>query len=540
MGTIGHHQKKNRLSVIIQAFSFQKCHPKIYPRPPFSLVFTFAFVTVINVAAMQPSTPNCTLDFKTSTFGDVTGCGGGDWGGFLSNNCCGIVLNEYLYVLGEIANQNGQIFLDAAEQSTCLNSMKNFDGHVSSCMINRLVRGNGGCSNLTIGDVTRKWGSELRSLDDGCMLSDYKGGKDQMCGFCLRKWDEIGGSFHVSDTVDKADENVCRFAILVTLMSSRINDERWVQAVYTCLGEQDPNQASKESLVEEPGCKKIPIKEIYAATNNLNASNFIGQGIAVKHITNDGYVETFVREVTSLSHVRHPNLVKLVGHCEEEDECFLVYELCSNGSLSEWLFGKDKVLSWMQRLEIALDSARGLHFLHAYPDGCIVHRDIKPTNILLGDGLEAKLSDFGLSKVMDLGQSYVSSEVRGTFGYVDPEYRRNHRVNPASDVYSFGIVLLQILSGKRVINLDVNRPMSLDKMAKILLSDGDASKFVDPKLSREYSMGAFDLLLNLALSCTAHKQLRPKMEEVVIGLEKALDMSTSKESCYYFTTPSQA
>ncbi|KAL5982528.1 hypothetical protein ACLOJK_016601 [Asimina triloba] len=108
--------------------------------------------------------------------------------------------------------------------------MKNFDGHVSSCMIKRLVRGNGGCSNLTIGDVTRKWGSELRSLDDGCMLSDYEGGKDQMCGFCLRKWDEIGGSFHISDTVDKADENVCRFAILVTLMSSRINDERWVQA----------------------------------------------------------------------------------------------------------------------------------------------------------------------------------------------------------------------------------------------------------------------------------------------------------------------
>lgn len=91
---------------------------------------------------------------------------------------------------------------------------------------------------------------------------------------------------------------------------------------------------------------------------------------------------------------------------------------------------------------------------------------LQPTNILLGDNFEAKLSDFGLSKVMDLGQSYVSSEVRGTFGYVDPEYQRNHHVNPSGDVYSLGIVLLQILSGKRVINLNVKEPMSLDKMVR--------------------------------------------------------------------------
>lgn len=89
---------------------------------------------------------------------------------------------------------------------------------------------------------------------------------------------------------------------------------------------------------------------------------------------------------------------------------------------------------------------------------------LQPTNILLGANFDAKLSDFGLSKVIDKGVSHVSSEVRGTFGYVDPEYRQNHRVNAAGDVYSFGIVLLQILSGKRVINMNVRRPMSLDKM----------------------------------------------------------------------------
>ena len=89
---------------------------------------------------------------------------------------------------------------------------------------------------------------------------------------------------------------------------------------------------------------------------------------------------------------------------------------------------------------------------------------MQPTNILLGNDFEAKLSDFGLSKVMELGESHVSSEVRGTFGYVDPEYRQNHRVNAAGDVYSFGMVLLQIISGKRVMNLNVAKPMPLDKM----------------------------------------------------------------------------
>ncbi|XP_020110442.1 putative serine/threonine-protein kinase [Ananas comosus] len=304
---------------------------------------------------------------------------------------------------------------------------------------------------------------------------------------------------------------------------------------------------SQESVCEESTCKKMSIKDIYAATDNLSPLNFIGQGIAgkvykgvlangwhvaVKHIIKDEDAETFMREVTSLSHVKHPNLVTLRGYCEEEDERFLVYELCVNGNLSEWLFGKDKTLSWVQRLQIALGSACGLWFLHIYPGGCIVHRDIKPTNILLGVNFEAKLSDFGLSKVIDKGVSHVSSEVRGTFGYVDPEYRQNHRVNAAGDVYSFGIVLLQILSGKRVINMNVRRPMSLDKMAKVLTKGGDISEFADPKLRGEYPIEAFDLTLKLAIACTGHKQQRPSMEQVVTTLEEALKISTTDHESY--------
>lgn len=142
-------------------------------------------------------------------------------------------------------------------------------------------------------------------------------------------------------------------------------------------------------------------------------------------------------------------------------------------------------------MHIAIDCARGLWFLHTYPGGSIVHRDIKvlsiimckflftffsidgakllqPTNILICADFQAKLSDFGLSKVMNMGQSFVSSEVRGTFGYVDPEYQQNRHVNSSGDVYSFGIVLLQILSGQRVINMDMQRPMHLNKMVIIV------------------------------------------------------------------------
>ncbi|KAI3954129.1 hypothetical protein MKW98_017953, partial [Papaver atlanticum] len=308
-----------------------------------------------------------------------------------------------------------------------------------------------------------------------------------------------------------------------------------------------------KELPEIPGgCQRIPVKEIMSATNNLNELNFIGQGtagkvykgvlsngrkIAVKHIVNEANVETFVREVTSLSHVKHPNLVSLLGYCKEEDECFLVYELCPNGNLSEWLFGKDKVLSWIQRLEIAIDCARGLWFLHTYLEGSIIHRDIKPTNILLGTKFEARLSDFGLSKVIDAGQSYVSSEVRGTVGYVDPEYQRNHRVNAAGDVYSFGIVLLQLLSGKRVINLNLKRPMALDKMAKFITKGGNIAEFADPKMNGEYSNEAFNLILKLALSCTAQKQQRPSMEQVAIRLENALDMSISSKTLSPYSKP---
>ncbi|TKY58633.1 Nodulation receptor kinase [Spatholobus suberectus] len=566
----------------------------------------------LHLACSQTYVYNCVLDIQFSSALTSSNCELYNWGGFI-NGCCGLYFGDYLYALGLRANQTGKIFLNSLEQKNCLASIEAFEKNFTCYGIEKLTSGLGGCSDYTITDVINQLGDNFRRLDEDCMPLSINGRSNETCTKCLKAWEDISAKSDSTGGSESANISayLCRFAVFVSLTSTRIYDRESIQEVYKCLGEhtlsavmtillknimatgiwiafgitgvtilvflaalalfvtrirsaptvQDGTQDKAFGFVNfygpEPSISlsnvtlsnypesestslKITLKDVYVATNNLSPSNFIGQGIAgkvykgvlsnnqsvaVKHIAKEGYMETFVREVRSLSHVRHQNLVALLGHCENDAECFLVYELCHNGNLSEWLFGNGKVLSWIQRLEIAIDSARGLEFLHTYPNGCIVHRDIKPSNILLDANFQAKLSDFGLSRVMDLGQSYVSSEVRGTFGYIDPEYRTNHHVKASGDVYSFGIVLLQLLSGQRVLNIDFQRPMSLGKMARDVARGGDISEFADPKLKGEYSAEAFDIVLKLALSCIGLKRQRPCIEQVLYSLEKALDIS---------------
>ncbi|XP_022775842.1 proline-rich receptor-like protein kinase PERK3 [Durio zibethinus] len=560
-----------------------------------SMIYAFVLFATLDFVFSETSVTNCILDIKNSSSAKESNCEFGNWGGFINDSCCGGAFEEYLFALGRQANLTKAIYLNSTEQKNCLTSMERFEKDIFGCGIQKLTSGAGGCSDYIVMDVIDKLGDRFRNLQEDCKELGSGGRPDHSCSTCLGRWDEIGessGSDYKQESAAADDADVCRFAVLVSMISHRIDDENWVYAAFQCLREwafsldehggtashginrtglwillgglvgamiilvvaawiffrkrkeeslPAGTDESDDSFSEHSGSEKISVKELYSATNYFNASNFIGQGIAgkvykgilsnglhvaVKHIINDGQIETFVREVRSLSHIRHPNLVALHGYCKNEDECFLVYELCHHGNLSEWLYGKDKILSWIQRLKIAIDSAIGLWFLHTYPEGCIVHRDIKPTNILINDKFQAKLADFGLSKVMDIGQSQVSSEVRGTFGYVDPEYRRNHRVNASGDVYSFGIVLLQLLSGQRVLNLNLHRPLPLSKMAKNVTRGGDITKFADPKLNGEYSLEAFDLVLKLALSCTGIKQERPSMEQVVSRLQNAIHIST--------------
>ncbi|GMN42484.1 hypothetical protein TIFTF001_011686 [Ficus carica] len=528
---------------------------------------------------------------KIMDFSMDSNCEGGDWGGFLQKSCCGAAFGDYLYALSERANRTGRLFLNSNEQSSCLDSLIKSHGNISGCGIENLVSGIGGCSDFSVADVAAKLGDKLRSLSEKCEFPSSEGSWGKSCDSCVKGWEDIKeiNSTYGDTKSAEIETDICRFAVMVSFTSTRIEDKTFFSSFSRCLGEKivdsgvlilvggligvavmilisawllhrryiksialTKSHVFKDVLTKEPGCPRVPIREVYSATNNLSEANLIGEGaagkvykgmlsnkqpVAIKHIVDGEDVETFVREVTSLSHIRHPDLVSLLGYCLRKDDCFLVYELCPNGNLSEWLFGKDNVLSWIQRLEIAVDSARGLCFLHTYSEGCIVHRDIKPTNILLGENFQAKLSDFGLSKVIDHGETYASSEVRGTFGYVDPDYRSNRRVKSSGDVYSFGVVLLQIISGKKVINMNLRKPMPLNKMAKVLTRGGNITDFADPKLEGEYSAEAFALILELALSCTSLKRQRPSMEEIVVKLEEALDISTNAKASTPETTP---
>ncbi|MCO5572702.1 hypothetical protein L7F22_026461 [Adiantum nelumboides] len=205
-------------------------------------------------------------------------------------------------------------------------------------------------------------------------------------------------------------------------------------------GSMQQMDGSSANFACSVGLYTFSLEEIVKATNHFDNGNLLGQGeagkvfkgvlpsgqlMAVKEIAKNNKPHTFKTELVSLSKVRHAHLVALMGFCQSNDAYYLVYEYCSNGDLAKWLFVSNEhaqVLSWEQRVRIAVNTARGLWFLHNYPGGSIVHRDIKPTNILLNEHLEAKLSDFGLARLMEIDNSYVMTEVKGTTGYLDPEY----------------------------------------------------------------------------------------------------------------------
>lgn len=258
-----------------------------------------------------------------------------------------------------------------------------------------------------------------------------------------------------------------------------------------------------------------------------------GQFVAVKHIYKNNKSDSFTREVEGLSRIRHPNLVCLFGCCIEGDEHYLVYEYCSQGNLAQHLLRKDTVLNWARRVRILRDCATGLRFLHHYTDGCIVHRDIKLTNILLTEKLEPKLSDFGLAKMLGMEESKVFTDVRGTIGYMDPEYMSNAKLTCASDIYSFGIVALQLLSGQKVIELDLDARDQLTRKAKdVSMGKRPFSDFEDPRLLGDVNKADFESILHVAVLCVAKSSKgRPTIDEVYQEMEKAWKNTIAEKRC---------
>lgn len=252
-----------------------------------------------------------------------------------------------------------------------------------------------------------------------------------------------------------------------------------------------------------------------------------GQAIAVKvrSMTSIQGVREFTNELTLLSKIRHPNLVPLIGFCP--DQQMLVYPYMSNGSLQDRLYGETsgrKPLDWITRLNIALGAARGLHFLHT-SSGCIIHRDVKSSNILLDNSMLAKVADFGFSKYAPQeGDSMVSLEVRGTTGYLDPEYYSTQQLTVKSDVFSFGVLLLEIICGREPLNIHRPRPeWSLVEWAHQHFKDSNIQAIIDASIALSYTQEAMWRVLEIAVGSVALKgHLRPTMENIIRELEDAL------------------
>ncbi|KAL3845888.1 hypothetical protein ACJIZ3_003291 [Penstemon smallii] len=307
-----------------------------------------------------------------------------------------------------------------------------------------------------------------------------------------------------------------------------------------------------------PNLKMFTLAELKSATRNFRPDTVLGEGgfgtvfkgwidektyapsrvgvgipVAVKKSNPDSEqgLKEWQAEVKFLGRFSHPNLVKLLGYCWEDKQFLLVYEYMQKGSLESHLFRKGAVepIPWDIRIKIAIGAARGLVLLHS-TEKQVIYRDFKASNILLDGEFNAKLSDFGLAKLGPLdGNSHVTTKVVGTYGYAAPEYMATGHLYVKSDVYGFGVVLLELITGLRV--LDLNRPSgqsNLVEWARPSLPDKKKlRKLIDPRLMGLYPSNAAYKTGELILKCIEPDQkCRPTMDEVLETLEqvKSIEM----------------
>ncbi|KAL8509415.1 hypothetical protein ACS0TY_016572 [Phlomoides rotata] len=293
----------------------------------------------------------------------------------------------------------------------------------------------------------------------------------------------------------------------------------------------------------DDGTERIKLfssKELALATDRYNDNRILGcggQGTVYKGMLHDGrivavkkskkmeeaHIETFINEVVILSQINHRNVVKLLGCCLETEVPLLVYEFIPNGTLFEHIHDQNDEylsLSWKMRVSIASEIAGVLSYLHNAASVPIYHRDIKSTNILLDDKYRAKVSDFGISRSISIDQTHLTTRVLGTFGYLDPEYYQTSHFTEKSNVYSFGVVMVELLTGEKAIS------KARDETGKSLaahflhsMEENNLSDILDPEILKESQMEEIVDVAKLARRClNLTGKRRPTMKEVVAGL----------------------
>ncbi|KAJ0467918.1 putative protein kinase RLK-Pelle-WAK family [Helianthus annuus] len=280
--------------------------------------------------------------------------------------------------------------------------------------------------------------------------------------------------------------------------------------------------------------------ELKKATDNFNENRILGRGgqgtvykgmlvdgriVAVKKskIVDESQLEQFINEVVILSQVNHRNVVKLLGCCLETDVPLLVSEYIPNGTLYDRLHNGsyEFPFSLSMRLQIATEVAGALAYLHSATSIPIYHRDIKTTNILLDEKYRAKVSDFGTSRLVSVEQTHLTTIVKGTFGYLDPEYFQSSQFTEKSDVYSFGVVLIELLTGERPISLTrFGETKSLVTHFTLAMEEGRVMSIFDATVIKEGTRDVLLIVADLAIRClNMNGKYRPTMKEVAIELE---------------------
>ncbi|KAL4650402.1 hypothetical protein ACB092_01G085400 [Castanea dentata] len=320
------------------------------------------------------------------------------------------------------------------------------------------------------------------------------------------------------------------------------------------------NGKGKESLNDNKGgspkssaARSFTFRELAAATRGFKEVNLIGEGgfgrvykgkleanqvVAIKQLNHDGLqgFQEFIVEVLMLSLLHHSNLVTLIGYCTDGDQRLLVYEYMPMGSLEDHLFdldpGKDP-LSWNTRIKIAVGAARGLEYLHNKASPPVIYRDLKSANILLDNDYHPKLSDFGLAKLGPVGDhTHVSTRVMGTYGYCAPEYAMSGKLTAKSDIYSFGVVLLELITGRRAIDA-TKKPgeQNLVTWSRPFLKDRKKfAQLADPLLQGRFPVRCLHHAIAITAMCIQEQPtFRPLIGDIVVALEYLAAQSNTSE-----------
>ncbi|KAF3447897.1 hypothetical protein FNV43_RR08604 [Rhamnella rubrinervis] len=312
----------------------------------------------------------------------------------------------------------------------------------------------------------------------------------------------------------------------------------WGCFLYKKFGKHDSNSLAMDvgggaSIVMFHGDLPYSSKDIIKKLEYLNEEHIIGCGgfgtvyklamddgnvFALKRIIkmNEGFDRFFERELEILGSIKHRYLVNLRGYCNSPTSKLLIYDFLPGGSLDEALHERSELLDWDARLNIIMGAAKGLAYLHHDCSPRIIHRDIKSSNILLDGNLEARVSDFGLAKLLEDEESHITTIVAGTFGYLAPEYMQSGRATEKTDVYSFGVLVLEVMSGKRPTDASfIEKGLNIVGWLNFLVTENRQREIVDPQCEGVQSE-SLDALLSVAIQCVSSSpEERPTMHRVV-------------------------